>query len=111
MSRGQQAVQLGLSSNTVITILQPSSTIECLYDGSHTYTTKTGPFSFSSTIQISLSSKTIISGYATITPGSSLTLLGKTYTSSQGFQGVVVGGSSLFVYVVGTVSGLYTLRT
>jgi len=109
-----QATLLGLCSDNVVTILQPSSTIECpLGCGSYVdVSSNTGGFVGSTVVQIPITGSVFISGVVTATGPTTVTI-GGVSTISSGlsipFQTFAIG-SNVILAVTGNGSGYsYTI--
>jgi len=113
-----QATLIGLCSDNVVTILQPSSTIECLSFGNGAYTdisstAVTGP---PTTVSIPLPGSAFIHGSITITGPTTVTIGGSIFTgnspaTSIPFQ-VFVDGSNVILNITGAATGYtYSIAT
>lgn len=124
-----QAIHIGLCSDTVVTILHPSSTVECFAQQTATTTAATatvGPTAFSGTTRISIPvpasrrPTSILSGVATIPTGKALSVCGGppkvAAIGPYPFSVVVASGSDVYLTesvitpgAVGSVTGLFTV--
>lgn len=108
-----QATEIGLCSSNLVTLLQPSSTIERVAGtglNSSFSTLVSGPTAFTATTVVSLSgsgSPTLVEGSVSVADGSSCSL-GSVPIS--GAFAVILAGSTAILYVTGSgVSGSYSV--
>jgi hypothetical protein len=121
-----QAFHIGLCSDTVVTILHPSSTVECSAQTTTAATAAVGPTAFSGTTRISIPvpasrrPTSILSGVATIPTGKALSVCGGppkvAAIGPYPFSVVVASGSDVYLTesvitpgAVGSVTGLFTV--
>ena len=126
-----QATHIGLCSDTVVTILQPSSTIECSSQLTQqaqpaAATVTVGPTAFSGTTRIAIPvpasrrPTSILSGVATIPTGKTLSVCGGppkvAAIGPYPFSVVVASGSDVYLTesvitpgAVGSITGLFTV--
>jgi hypothetical protein len=115
-----QATLLGLCSDNVVTILQPSSTIECLNYGNGVYvdisSNTVSPITPPATVSIPLPGAAFIHGSVTITGPTTVTIGGSTFTGTSPattlpFQ-AFVNGSSTILSISGSATGYtYSIAT
>ena len=111
-----QATEIGLCSSNLVTLLQPSSTIERVAGirnsglNSSFSTLVSGPTAFTATTVVSLSGSgnpTLVEGSVSVADGSSCSL-GSVPLS--GAFAVILAGSTAILYVAGSgVSGSYSV--
>ena len=108
-----QATLLGLCCDNVVTILQPSSTIECLSCGNGVYidissNTVTQPIT-SLIVSIPLTGASFIHGSVTITGPTTVTIGGSTFTGTSPATALTfqafVNGSSVTLTITGAATG------
>ena len=105
-----QAVDLGFCGSNVVTLLQPSSTIERVAGTgleSSFSTLVSGPTAFTATTVIPLGGLVLVEGSVSVAWGSSCTLGG---VPISGPFAVILSGSTAILYVAGGgVSGSYSV--
>ena len=115
-----QATLLGLCSDNLVTILQPSSTINCLSCGDGVYidisSTAVTPITPPTVVSIPLTGGSFIHGSVTITGPTTVTIGGSTFTGNSPaiplpFQ-AFVNGSSTILTIMGNATGYtYSIAT
>ena len=108
-----QANLIGLCSDNLVTILQPSSTINCVSCGDGIYidisSNTVSPITPPTIVSISLSGASFIYGTVTITGPTTVTIGGSTFTGTSPpttlpFQ-AFVNGSSVVLSITGAATG------
>lgn len=101
---------LGLCSDNLVTPLVPTSIQLCRFSSTATpYSVYSGPTSFTATSVITLPGPAMITGYATVASGAVCRIGGNELIS--GPFNLFVSGSTVILYVSGTVSGSYSILT